>query len=57
MIVINRTKGNSIYFENILLTTEPEAFIEAIIDREYEGTEDWSTEDLYDFKETPDYDV
>jgi hypothetical protein len=54
MLVINKTKGNSIYFGHILRTDEQEAFIQAIIDRQYDGTEEWSTSDSYLFKETPD---
>ncbi len=52
MLLLNKTKGNSIFFENILRTKEPQAFIEAVIDREYEGTESWDPHDEYEFQET-----
>lgn len=40
-------------FPHILRTTEPEEFIKAIITRKYPGTENWSEEDEYEFRETP----
>ncbi len=54
MKVINITKKEHMLFPHILRTEAPEDFIEAIIERKYEGTENWSTDDLYNFEETPD---
>lgn len=54
MKLINITKKEHMLFPHILKTTEPEDFIQAIIEKKYEGTENWSVDDQYNFEETPD---
>lgn len=53
MLLINKTRNESIHFPHILSTSQPAAFVLAVIEREYAGTEEWNLEDEYEFKETP----